>query len=296
MSANATLGEFAMNSVFNEGQWSIATSYGKKTRRKGRISADRCWAQTKRLVTVYSPTSVVFRVSIFFRLCEGKMTIVFLLVEGNVRRCFTQDDDQARRLRSRPKHPAKIHIWGGISARGTTDLVIFSGNQRLDSKMYCQILERSYLRFANKRYHGMLFYSCSNASLLPEHACVIGFAKLVHDNAPAHKSSFTAQWMQANGVSTLEWPPESPDLNPIELVRGNMKEHFFVWFTYTYLPTYVHSFRKQKVTTIEDLKKAAKDYWRGLTPEMCWRYICGMLWRMEKILEASEGNIVERKP
>ncbi|WKY15642.1 hypothetical protein Q1695_000824 [Nippostrongylus brasiliensis] len=120
-------------------------------------------------------------------------------VEGNVRRCFTQDGDQERRLRSRPKHPAKIHVWGGISARGTTDLVLFAGGLRMDSKMYCGILERSYLKFVKKQYHG--------------------FARLAQDNAPAHKSAYTMKWMREKGVKTLDWPPESPDLNPIELLK-----------------------------------------------------------------------------
>ncbi|WKY05771.1 hypothetical protein Q1695_006179 [Nippostrongylus brasiliensis] len=181
-------------------------------------------------------------------------------VEANTRQCFTRDQDQASRLRSRPKHPAKIHVWGGISTRGTTDLVLFAGRVRLYSKMYCQILEKSYLKFMKKKYNG--------------------FSRLVQDNAPPHTSSVTAQWMREKGVRTLDWPPESPDLNPIELVWGNMKQHI----------------RKQKVTNVEELKKAAKTYWRGLTPEMCCKYVSGIRWRMEKIIEAGGGNIVERKP
>ncbi|WKY05704.1 hypothetical protein Q1695_006140 [Nippostrongylus brasiliensis] len=123
-----------------------------------------------------------------------------------------------------------------------------------------------------------------NRRLRPLHGTILmwvqGFARLVHDNAPSHKCSFTVRWMEENGVRCLEWPPESPDLNPIELVWGNIKE--FIW--------------KQKVTTIEELKKAAKTYWRGLTPEVCWNYVCGMHWRMEKIVEAKGGNVVETKP
>ena len=50
-----------------------------------------------------------------------------------------------------------------------------------------------------------------------------GFARLVHDNAPAHKSAWTSRKLEAWGVRTVEWPPESPDLNPIELIWGSMK-------------------------------------------------------------------------
>lgn len=129
----------------------------------------------------------------------------------------------------------------------------------MDSKMYCQILERSYLKFLNKRHHG--------------------FAKLVHDSSPAHKSAFTKQWLRERRIKTLEWPPESPDLNPIELVWGSMKEFI----------------RKQRVTTVESLKRAAKIFWRSLTPQMCSNYVNGIQWSMEKIGAAGGGNIMERK-
>ena len=34
---------------------------------------------------------------------------------------------QPSRLCGRPKHPAKVHVWGGISARGAAQVVIFTG-------------------------------------------------------------------------------------------------------------------------------------------------------------------------
>jgi len=36
------------------------------------------------------------------------------------------------------------------------------------------------------------------------------------DNAPAHTSKSTARWMKQNHVQLLDWPPQSPDFNPIE--------------------------------------------------------------------------------
>ena len=32
-----------------------------------------------------------------------------------------------RALKQRPKHPAKVHIWGGISSRDATRIAMFSG-------------------------------------------------------------------------------------------------------------------------------------------------------------------------
>lgn len=42
------------------------------------------------------------------------------------RLCFRRQN-QPRALKQRPKHPAKVHIWGGISSRGATQIVIFTG-------------------------------------------------------------------------------------------------------------------------------------------------------------------------
>jgi hypothetical protein len=36
------------------------------------------------------------------------------------------------------------------------------------------------------------------------------------DNAPCHVSRRTNQWKTENDIPTLEWPPQSPDLNIIE--------------------------------------------------------------------------------
>ena len=36
------------------------------------------------------------------------------------------------------------------------------------------------------------------------------------DNAPCHRAKFVANWLKKRKVKTLQWPPNSPDLNPIE--------------------------------------------------------------------------------
>ena len=39
------------------------------------------------------------------------------------------------------------------------------------------------------------------------------------DNVPCHESRRTNQWKTENDIPTLEWSPQSPDLNIIENVR-----------------------------------------------------------------------------
>ena len=61
------------------------------------------------------------------------------------------------------------------------------------------------------------FFDMSELSRISNQMKAAGYENVFqHDNAPIHTAKQTSKFSKQAQISVLEWPPQSPDLNPIE--------------------------------------------------------------------------------
>ena len=94
------------------------------------------------------------------------------------------------------------------------------------------------------------------------------------DNDPQHRSKSTTECLQQKKIRLLERPSQSPDLNPIEMLRHDLKRA-------------VHT-RHPK--NIAELKQFCKEEWCKIPPDRCAGLIHNYRKRLVEVIAAKGGS------
>ena len=83
-------------------------------------------------------------------------------------------------------------------------------------------------------------------------------------------------WFRQRNVTVLNWPSLSPDLNPIENVWGNLKEHL----------------AQTGLRNIASLKQEASEFWDTLTHDYLQALIKSMPQRLQTCIDLG-GEVIK---
>lgn len=113
--------------------------------------------------------------------------------------------------------------------------------------------------------------------MLPSSADLFGRRNqfiFMHDNAPCHKAKKVTGFLRQKQIQVFDWPPQSPDMNPIE----NVWEILF------------QKVKGTKPKNLDELWEGLQTQWNNIPQEKIDRLIESMPERMNKVIKAHGWN------
>ena len=179
------------------------------------------------------------------------------------RRGWVLDGERPSEILRRQQGGGGIMIWAGI----VNDRII--GPFKVDDGV--KMNSANYTAFLNANF--FTWYRAQPRGFKTK--CMF-----MHDNAPAHASQFTGAYLASKGIKEtkiMEWPSQSPDLNPIENLWSIVKSEL-------YLDNKQYSSKKELWESLQRVCAAIK-------PEKIKNLKNSMDDRLFKVVQANGGYI-----
>uniref|UniRef100_A0A1I7XSR5 DDE_3 domain-containing protein n=1 Tax=Heterorhabditis bacteriophora TaxID=37862 RepID=A0A1I7XSR5_HETBA len=125
-----------------------------------------------------------------------------------------------------------VMVWAAFNRNEPGSLHIVEGI--MDITSYVRILENNLLPYVRSQRLGR------NRIFL-------------QDNDPKYSSNATKRWLHRKKITIMEWPSQSPDLNPIEHLRNNVEKEV----------------QRQKPSNIKELEATVKKAWAQISVQRC---------------------------
>jgi transposase len=148
-----------------------------------------------------------------------------------------------------------LMIWGCMTAEGVGYMCRIDG--RMDAKLYTDILNDYLLQTVE-------YYGIDRESFVFQ-----------QDNDSKHTSKLAKKWIEEHDIEVLDWPAQSPDLNPIEHLWDHLKMKLS---DYDEVPTSMH-----------ELWRRVEAEWEKIAKDECVKLIESMPRRIGSVLKANGG-------
>jgi hypothetical protein len=169
--------------------------------------------------------------------------------------CWVRDINQRepRTIKQTVKHgDSSIMIWGCMTARGVGFMCRIEA--RLNKQGYLELLQDE----LQKTFE---YYDLDRATIIFQ-----------QDNDSKHSRKLVQNWVSAQEFNVMDWPPQSPDLNPIE--------HLWAWM----------KIRLNRYDTppsgILELWGRVQNIWNSFTAEKCETLVASMPERIQAVIDA----------
>ena len=153
-----------------------------------------------------------------------------------------------------------IMVWAAFWGGGSSDLYPLERDYELkkhgySANSYIDVLDQNLTQFYEP---GLIF---------------------MQDNASIHTAHKVRRWFENHGVEVMEWPPYSPDLNPIEHLWYRLKE-----LLYTRHPELLELGKGNEAC--EAMTTALIEVWKEIERQLMDSLIDSMTTRVNAVLEA----------